>query len=126
MNPERPTVIDRDDGPAVPARRGPMVLGPPIVAARRRPAFTSPAFDPDATIAPSRRQRKASTADTKATARLLSAQDAARYLGVPYTSLRDWALRGHLPIVRAPDSRRMWFDRKDLDRVIEQWKERRV
>lgn len=56
--------------------------------------------------------------------RLLSAQDAAKYLGVPYTSLRDWALRGHLPIVRVPDCRRLWFDRRDLDRAVESWKER--
>lgn len=56
--------------------------------------------------------------------RLLSAQGAARYLGVPYTSLRDWALRGHVPIVRVPDCRRLWFDRRDLDRLVEAWKER--
>ena len=56
--------------------------------------------------------------------RLLSAQAAARYLGVPYTSLRDWALRGHVPIVRVPDCRRLWFDRRDLDRAIEAWRER--
>jgi hypothetical protein len=56
--------------------------------------------------------------------RLLSAQDAASYMGVPYTSLRDWALRGHVPIVRVPDCRRLWFDRRDLERCIEAWKER--
>ena len=56
--------------------------------------------------------------------RLLSAQTAAKYLGVPYTTLRDWALRGHLPVIRAPQSRRMWFDRKDLDRIVDQRKER--
>jgi hypothetical protein len=56
--------------------------------------------------------------------RLLSAQSAARYMGVPYTSLRDWALRGHVPIVRVPDCRRLWFDRQDLDRAIDAWKER--
>jgi len=55
---------------------------------------------------------------------LLSAQNAAKYLGVPYTSLRDWALRGHIPIVRVPDCRRLWFDRKDLDRAVEAWKGR--
>jgi len=58
------------------------------------------------------------------TPRLLSAQSAAKYLGVPYTSLRDWALRGHIPIVRVPDCRRLWFDRRDLDRAIDSWKER--
>jgi predicted site-specific integrase-resolvase len=56
--------------------------------------------------------------------RLLSAQRAAKNLGVPYASLRDWALRGHIPIVRVPDCRRLWFDRKDLDRAIAAWKER--
>lgn len=63
-------------------------------------------------------------ADLPATGRLLSAQAAATYLGVPYTSLRDWALRGHLPIVRIPDCRRLWFDRRDLDRAVDTWKER--
>ena len=61
--------------------------------------------------------------DDSSAPRLLSAQAAARYLGVPYTSLRDWALRGHLPIVRVPDCRRLWFDRRDLDRAIDTWKE---
>jgi len=42
---------------------------------------------------------------------------------VPYTTLRDWVLRGHLPVVRAPESRRMWFNRDDLDRAVKQWKE---
>jgi excisionase family DNA binding protein len=63
---------------------------------------------------PSRRQ----------TGRLLSAQEGAFYLGVPYTSLRDWANRGHIPIVRVPNCRRIWFDRRDLDRLVEVWKER--
>ena len=70
-----------------------------------------------------RRRRRALPNDAPP-ARLLSAQAAAAYLGVPYTSLRDWALRGHVPIVRPPDCRRLWFDRRDLDRLIEQWKER--
>ena len=56
--------------------------------------------------------------------RLLSAQGAAKYLGVPYTSLRDWAQRGHIPVVRVPDCRRLWFDRRDLDRMVDAWKER--
>ena len=57
--------------------------------------------------------------------RLLTAQAAAAYLGVPYTTLRDWTLRGHLPVVRPPDCRRWWFDRRDLDRAIDAWRERR-
>ena len=62
--------------------------------------------------------------DDTALPRLMSAQAAARYLGVPYTSLRDWALRGDLPLVRVPHCRRLWFDRQDLDRAIDAWKER--
>ena len=56
--------------------------------------------------------------------RLLSAQDAAAYVGWPYTTLRGAAIRGHLPVVRIPGSKRMWFDRKDLDHAIDAWKER--
>ncbi len=57
--------------------------------------------------------------------RLLGAKAAAEYLGVPYTSLRDIAHRGHIPVVRVPDCRRWWFDRRDLDRAVEAWKETR-
>jgi excisionase family DNA binding protein len=56
--------------------------------------------------------------------RLLSLQGAAEYLGVPRTTIRDWAVRGHVPVVRVPDCRRIWLDRRDLDRLIEAWKER--
>jgi excisionase family DNA binding protein len=62
---------------------------------------------------------------TAGRARMLSARDAAAYLGVPYTTLRDWTLRGHLPVVRVPFCRRWWFDRCDLDRAIDGWKEQR-
>jgi excisionase family DNA binding protein len=75
---------------------------------------------PRGTVASAGRQEWAGSAAP----RLLSAQAAAKYLGVPYTSLRDWALRGHLPIVRVPDCKRLWFDRRDLDQAIEAWKER--
>ena len=53
-----------------------------------------------------------------------SAQDAARYLGLPYTTLRDIALSGHLPVVRIPDGRRLWFEKRDLDRAVDAWRER--
>jgi excisionase family DNA binding protein len=58
------------------------------------------------------------------TGRLMPAKAAAAFLGVPYTSLRSWALTGKVPFVRAPGERRMRFDRRDLERVIERWKER--
>jgi excisionase family DNA binding protein len=56
--------------------------------------------------------------------RLVSAQQAAALLGIPYTTLRDVAMRGHIPVVRVPECRRWWFDRRDLDRLVDSWKER--
>ena len=55
--------------------------------------------------------------------RLLNIQAAAQYLGVPYTTLRDWAVRGEIPSVRVPGTRRWWFDRQDLDTAVERWKQ---
>ena len=78
---------------------------------------------PAADIDEPRARRRARPAPLEAP-RLLSAQDAAKYLGLPYTTLRDCALRGHLPVVRVPDCRRLWFDRRDLDRALERWKDR--
>ena len=40
----------------------------------------------------------------------------------PYTTVRDAALDGHLPIILIPGPNRMWFDRRDLDRAIDVWK----
>lgn len=57
--------------------------------------------------------------------RLLSAQEAAAHLGIPYSTLRDVALRGALPVVKLPGCRRWWFLRADLDRAIEAWRETR-
>lgn len=57
------------------------------------------------------------------TGRLLSAQQAAVYTGLPYSTLRDAALRGALPLVRIPGCRRLWFARADLDRALEVWRE---
>jgi len=65
-------------------------------------------------------------------ARLLNAQEAVEYTGIPYTTLRDLALgvRGRmdrdarpavLPCVRIPGCRRLWFDRRDLDAAINRW-----
>jgi hypothetical protein len=56
--------------------------------------------------------------------RLLSTQAAADHTGWPYTSIIDMVHRGLLPVVRIPGSRRMWFDREDLNRAIDSWKER--
>lgn len=50
---------------------------------------------------------------------LMTLQEAARYSGVPYTSLRDLVLNGHLPRVQLGDSRRIWIKRADLQRLID-------
>jgi len=56
---------------------------------------------------------------------------AAAYLGCSYWTLRDLALNGHVPIVRIPSPRatdgramrRILIDSRDLDMLIERWKE---
>ena len=45
--------------------------------------------------------------------RLLNAKDAARLLGLPYTSLRAVALRGELPVIR--QGRAWYFRAADLE-----------
>ena len=49
--------------------------------------------------------------------RLLSAKEAAVYLGLSHRTLWAWAQQGLIPVVRL--RRRVLFDRVDLDKVIE-------
>jgi excisionase family DNA binding protein len=49
--------------------------------------------------------------------RLLSVEQAAAYIGRTKDSVQSMAANGKLPIVRA--DRRIFFDRRDLDRWIE-------
>jgi hypothetical protein len=63
--------------------------------------------------------------------RLMDLRTAAAYLGRSYWTLRDLALNGHVPIVRIPSPRahdgralrRILIDSRDLDLLIERWKE---
>jgi hypothetical protein len=56
---------------------------------------------------------------------------AAAYLGCSYWTLRDLVLAGHIPTIRIPSPRardgrvmrRILIDSRDLDRLIERWKE---
>ena len=56
---------------------------------------------------------------------------AAAYLGCSYWTLRDLVVSGHVPAVRIPSPRardgramrRILIDSRDLDMLIEQWKE---
>ena len=54
---------------------------------------------------------------------LLTLAQAEAETGVPYWTLRDLGLRGHLPIVRLPGiagehQRRWWIRRADLEELI--------
>ncbi len=60
--------------------------------------------------------------------RLLSLEATAAYLGISPWTVRDLEAAGVLPRVRIPlpnngELRKLLFDREDLDRLIEAWKE---
>jgi len=49
--------------------------------------------------------------------RLLSVEEAAKYLGVQKSTIYSWAWRRKIPSVKM--GRRLLFDQQDLDRMIE-------
>ncbi len=49
--------------------------------------------------------------------RLVSVEEAAKYLGVQKSTIYSWAWRRKIPSVKM--GRRLLFDREDLDRMIE-------
>ena len=63
--------------------------------------------------------------------RLMDLHTAAAYLGCSYWTLRDLVVSGHVPAVRIPSPRahdgramrRILIDSRDLDTLIERWKE---
>jgi len=57
-------------------------------------------------------------AESNARTTLQTLQDGAAEHGVPYTTLRDLVIQGHLPRVQLGDSRRIWVKRADLERLI--------
>ena len=66
----------------------------------------------------SRGMSQGNSTDQK-TSRLLTAQVAAKELGLPYTTTRELILNGTLPRVTIPGLRHLLVDRKDLDQLIE-------
>ena len=54
--------------------------------------------------------------------RLLSIIEAADELGVSPWTLRDLVASKRLRAVQPPGVRRIWIDRRDLDKAIEAWK----
>jgi excisionase family DNA binding protein len=72
------------------------------------------------------RARDAPSCGSAGGSRLLSLQEAARYLGVSSWTVRDLVANGTLPRVTLPGGtargsglRRVLLDRRDLDRLIE-------
>ena len=55
-------------------------------------------------------------------ARLLDTHEAARYLGVCGGTVRSLVTKGKLTAIRPPGMRRLLFDVRDLDLLVEQWK----
>lgn len=54
--------------------------------------------------------------------RLLSITEAAEELGISAWTLRDLIAAGRLKAVQPPGVRRIYLDRRDIDRAIEAWK----
>jgi hypothetical protein len=52
--------------------------------------------------------------------RLMTVDQAARYVGRPVQGFRKFAKTWRIPVA-SPD-RRILFDREDLDRMVERWK----
>jgi excisionase family DNA binding protein len=63
-----------------------------------------------------------SAVGSTSSSRLVSAKQAAALLGIPYTSLRDLTFRGEIAVVKF--GRSWFFERADLDRLVESHKEK--
>jgi hypothetical protein len=50
---------------------------------------------------------------------LVSGQQLSKESGVPYRSIYDLHVRGVLPAVRFPQSRRLWFQRDAFKQLVE-------
>lgn len=65
----------------------------------------------------------ARTREATQTQRLIDRGQAEAIYGIPARTLYDFALRGAIPVVRFPGSRRIWFDRSDIEKLIEDSKQ---
>ena len=54
--------------------------------------------------------------------RLRGLKEAAAELGISVWTLRDLIGGGQIKAVQPPGVRRIWIDRRDIDRAIEAWK----
>ena len=58
----------------------------------------------------------------KPTGRLLTIKQASKYLGLTVWAIRERIWSGQIPAVRFPGGRKLYLDREDLDRFIDQSK----
>lgn len=101
---------------------------PPQGAEKAKPnrsTLASEAIAPDT----SRKPRWSTLARAAIVPRLLDLHGSALYLGVSGWTVRDLEANGTLKRVRIPlpnggELRKLLFDRADLDRLVEAWKER--
>jgi len=55
------------------------------------------------------------------TSLLMTVEAAAKWSGVPYTTLLQWIHEGILPVVQPPGKKRYWVRRDVLAARIDQW-----
>lgn len=55
--------------------------------------------------------------------RLISRDQASQITGIPSRSIYALIINGALPVVRFPDSRKLWIERCDLESLIQKSKE---
>ena len=55
--------------------------------------------------------------------RLLDRNQSEQLTGIPARTIYDLMVRGALPVVRLPGSRKLWIERSDLESLIERSKE---
>lgn len=63
-----------------------------------------------------------SAPSSQTAARLLSIADAAKELGISPWTLRDLIGAGQIRAVQPPGVRRIWLDRRDIEKALEAWK----
>jgi len=61
---------------------------------------------------------KPKRADKDSRATLVTLQQASKESGIPYNSVRDLVVNGHLRRVHIGDSRRIWIRRDEFERLI--------
>src|SRR4029450_10713910 len=58
---------------------------------------------------------------TSETSVLMTVEQAAKWSGIPYTTLLQWVHEGILPVVQPPGKKRYWIRREALTAFITEW-----